>query len=182
LVNLLSWNERASLSEPPILPNSNDPVQDNPFAPSYVGTFPAGASRVYLDGAYWIALAILLTISGTMILFGLPLGFVAMLACGAAGIRVPLVQRRYSRMVANELQVRSILPSPLALLFSSLALNIVFMVVSFIAFMTVCIPVTLAGIPNSGVWFQGNTVLMISGAVGLICFGLLFFLSLRFRF
>ena len=177
LVIVYTWNESARLSEPPILPNSNQPSSENPFAPSFVGTeVDRSPGKSHLDSSYWIAFAALLVSSIVISLIGFPLGWAGVIASVSAAVRVPLLQRRHSMDVTEFASARADLPSPLALLFTSLALNIVFFVVSFIAFAAVCIPGTMA------FGFASYSVVSISGIIGLICFCMMFIFSLRLRF
>lgn len=91
----------------------------------------------------------------------------------AAAIRVPLLQRRHFQE-----DYGPILPNAFTLLFTSLAMMIVFLVVAFIAFAALCIPGAIA-------FGSGNSIRQvagISGAIGLLCFCMQFFVSLRLRF
>ncbi|MDX1926445.1 MAG: hypothetical protein SFV81_08005 [Pirellulaceae bacterium] len=164
------------MSEPPILPAPDEPTSENPFAPSYAGTFAGGAPRVHLDAAYWIAFSVLLLGCVAMLLSSVPMSWVATFVCIAGAIRVPLLQRKHYREVAGVIQAG--LPTPVALFFSSLALSFAFVLVSFIAFMAVCIPGTIA----FGFGDLDQTVFWVSGLLGLLCFCGIFFLSLRLRF
>jgi hypothetical protein len=132
---------------------------------------------VHLDTAYWIAVAVLLIGVVLMFLLSFPLRWVAFVLCVASPIRVPLLQRRHYRVLSDDVQSMASLPSPLALLFSSLALNLLFLVVSFIAFMTVCIPGTIAFGLGDVSW----TIFWLSVLAGFMCFCMVFFLSLRLR-
>ncbi len=171
-------NEGASLSEPPILPNINEPPNENPFAPSFVARTDYRTAKIHLDVAFWIAVVALLVTSVILSWVGIPLGWVGVFATIAAAIRVPLLQRKYPQELSGLVNPGQNLPPPLALLFTSLAMNSVFIVVSFIAFAAVCIPSTLA----FGIGDPGNVVVAISGIIGLLFYCLMFFLSLRLRF
>ena len=131
-----------------------------------------------LSKSYWLALGALLISSVMLSLIGFPLGWIGIAASITSAVRVPLLQRRHLQGGTDLLIAQPALPSPLALLFSSLALNIVFGVVSFIAFAAMCIPGTIA----FGLGDVSNTVASASGLFGLVCFFLMFFLSLRLRF
>ena len=126
-----------------------------------------------------IGLRVTVLLVGVLVMFLLafPLRWFAVVLCVASAIRVPLLQRRHNRVLSDDVQSVPRLPSPLALLFSSLAFNLLFLVVSFIAFMTVCIPGTIA----FGLGDLNWTVFRLSALAGLICFCMVFYLSLRLR-
>ena len=131
-----------------------------------------------MSSLYWTGLTVLLIVCFTLILLGFPLrwpslGWLAVVTTIAAAARVPLLQRRHTRQ-----HLARSLPNAFALLFTSLALMMVFVVVSFIAFATVCIPSSIAfGNGNAGYLILGVSVL-----ASLFCFFTLFALSLRLRF
>jgi hypothetical protein len=166
------------LSEPPILPDpeyrSELQVEINPFAPTSAGVErDRSLGHVHLSSAYWVGTTVLLLVSIFMTLTGFLPGLLGLIASVAAAIRVPLLQRRHLRYHPT-----TNLPTPFALFFTSLAMMIPFVVVSFIAFAAVCIPSTLA-FEAPGAF---NSVAVVSGLVGLLCFGTMFVLSLRLRF
>lgn len=111
-------------------------------------------------------------------LAGLPIAWMGVFASIMAAIRVPLLQRKHSRDVSGFETSGAYLPSPLALLFTSFALMTVFVFVSLIAFVAVCLPGTIA----FGLGDMSNTVAMVSGLIGVLCFFSMYFLSLRLRF
>lgn len=166
------------MAEPPILPNSNEPSSANPYAPTYVDTPVPRIAKNQLDSTFWIALAFLLVATILLSVVVFPLSLIGMFASIAAAIRVPLLQRRHAQEVGGFENTLPSLPTPLALLFTSLALNIVFIIVSFIAFAAVCVPGTIA----FGFGEASYTVLGVSAVIGLACFGWMFYFSLRLRF
>ena len=146
-------------------------MEINPFAPTFVGVENA-VGRTELSISYWVGFTVLLIVSFSVVL-GFPIGWLGVATTIAAAIRVPLLQRRHTRM-----QSGFNLPTGFALLFTSLALMLVFVVVSFIAFAAVCIPGSIAfSMGNLGSW-----IFWFSVAASLICFCTLFVLSLRLRF
>jgi hypothetical protein len=166
------------LSEPPKLSDQEHRrelhVDINPFAPTSMGVERHHVvGRVNLSSSYWVGFALLLFVSILMTLSGIPMGWLALIASIAAAVRVPLLQRRHSRYD----RTTNLLP-PFALFFTSLAMMIPFVVVSFIAFAAVCIPTTIAFETVAA----GFRIAALSGLVSLLCFVTMFVLSLRLRF
>jgi hypothetical protein len=166
------------MAEPPILPNpdyqSEPQTEINPFAPTSIGLELDGAvGRTELSNFYWIALTVMLFVSVAMTLFGLPIGWGGIVISVTAAIRVPLLQRRHARF-----HHASELPNSFALFFTSLALMVAFVIVSFIAFAAVCIPGSIAFTMGD----LGSAIFSLSILASLICFCTLFYLSLRLPF
>lgn len=164
------------MSEPPKLPSlerPNEPPSDNPFAPTTSGIlYRKRVGKISLNVWYWISLVTLLGILITLSVFGIVVGWAGVFMVSAAAIRVPLLQRRHCQEDSGP-----ILANAFVLFFTSLAMMLVFGVVSFIAFAAVCIPSSIAVLRD-----ENYSVALISAVVGLMCFFLQFWFSLRLRF
>ncbi len=168
------------MQEPPRLPQPNGSngihFEANPFAPSSAGIATEHtSSKAKLGSTFWITFVTILLVCVVAALLGYPLALGGALSILVAAIRVPLLQRRHAR-----LQGHGNLPNSTALLFSSWALMIVFVVVSSIAFAVVCVPTALISFSSnaSGLTFP----LTCGGMASLISFCTMFVVSLRLPF
>lgn len=164
------------MSEPPIVPNSSQTPNDNPFAPSSMNVSDTASARINLDGVYWIASALLVFGSAAIGLFSVPLCVPCLFVSIAAVVRVPLLQRSNFHQAAAFSVMRPNPPSPILLLLTSLFLNVTFLCVSAIAFVVVCVPGTIS------LGDLDNAVLGASAFIALLSYLFLFLLSLRLRF
>jgi hypothetical protein len=173
------------MAEPPILPNDDrahdgsDPVTtehaeaNNPFAPSTHIPAPVDVARTDLTVSYWITVVSISILAGGLGVSGYPIAWSGLLVLLAAAIRVPLIQRRQS--IANP---QRNLPNAAGMLVASLAFVIVFLLTACIAFVVICVPVTIV----AGEFNDDTSIYLVSGLSGvaaLVLFGFLYVVSLR---
>ncbi len=178
------------MAEPPILPEEHQPAPFsgppiegellvNPYAipaSEAAATQFAGiesVARTELTLAFWLTLIAIMISFCVLIVAGYPPAWLGPLVLLPAAIRVPLVQRKLSR-----LNPRRTLPNPVAMLFTSLVFVAVFGAACSVAFVAICIPTTIVFSDlNSQAIYITTT---ISALAALAMFVLLYIGSLRF--
>lgn len=166
------------MEDPPIQPPPIVPPDDgsNPFAPTQSYQLPPGRGSVHLPPAYWIMALVAMVVFIVVSFLFSGVGVPPIIALVLALIRVPLVQKRLSRIAPEKSQV-----APIWMLLVSWCFMLLCLFGALLAFVVVCLPTSIFAFatgPGSG----DETFILVIGLssfVALAAYGFLFYLSLK---
>ncbi|MEM7474088.1 MAG: hypothetical protein AAF483_03790 [Planctomycetota bacterium] len=162
---------------PPIVNEPMEVGSENPFAPSVAELtedLAHGAVRTNMPGIIWLVFALTLVLFVALTFFMGLSGVWAVAALIGGMIRLPFWQRAFTKRHPEKS-----LPNPLASLAASFVFVLLAWIASFLCFAVICVPTVFL---TSGINASSTTITVIScvsGAIGLIVFSFLCFLSLR---
>lgn len=163
--------EDPPIQQPPRVHSGDGP---NPFAPTQSAELPSPRGRVNLPPAYWvvagIAMVAFIVISFLFVGMGIP----PIIALVFALVRVPLLQKRLSRIAPEKRQV-----APIWMLLVSWCFMLIALFGSLLAFVVVCLPTSILTFSVSTGDESFIIVVGLSSFVALAAYGFLFYLSLK---